>query len=70
MTTLAELTAEAFRECDICRGREFGDCNEYCQFFDVTATEREKEEAARPPVAKYRKKIKRGWLGAFIQIDP
>ena len=66
----AELTAEAHAECAKCRGREHGDCGgSFCWCFELTATEAEKEAASRPPVAKYKKKIKRGWVGAAY-VEP
>ncbi len=75
MTSDAELDArleafskEAAKECARLRCRNYGDCNHFCRYFFATATDSEKEAAARAD-EKFRK-TRRGWNGAFWVSDP
>ncbi len=66
----AQLTEEAFAECERCQGRQQGLCDgEYCRHFAFTASEGEKEAAGRVPITKFKMKIKRGFVGA-VYVEP
>lgn len=49
-------------ECELCRGREHGDCSDECRYFAATATAGEME-AARRAHADWVPRRSREWLG-------
>ena len=53
---------EAHAECARCRGREYGDCSDGCQFWWATATEAERERAGRAGTG-HKSRTKHRWEG-------
>ena len=56
------LVEEAEKECERCQGRAHGDCDSACQYWEITASESERELEERKPATE--KVRTRAWLGA------